>query len=63
MKIFLWQTGGGRSIHEANPHKDYVYQFIFADDHITEEEFNFLVSNADLVDENDTGWKVWELEI
>ena len=63
MKIFLWQTGGGRSIHEANPHKDYVYQFIFADDHITEKEFNFLVSNADLVDENDTGWKVWELEI
>ena len=63
MKIFLWQTGGGRSIHEANPHKDYVYQFIFSVDHITEEEFNFLVSNADLVDENDTGWKVWELEI
>ena len=64
MKIFLWQNGGGRrSIHEANPHKDHVYQFIFEDDHITEEEFNFLVSNADLVDENDTGWKVWELEI
>jgi hypothetical protein len=64
MKIYLWLHGGGcRSIHEANPHVDHIYQFIFAGDHITEEEFNFLVENANLVDSNDVGWKVWELEL
>ncbi len=64
MKVFLWQHGGGcRSIHEANPHEDHIYQFIFAGDHITEDEFNFLVEKANLVDSNDIGWKVWELEL
>lgn len=64
MKIFLWQHGVGRqSIHEANPHEDHIYQFIFAGDHITEDEFNFLVEKANLVDSNDIGWKVWELEL
>ena len=64
MKVFLWLHGGGcKSVHEANPHKDYIFQFIFAGSHITEEEFNFLVENANLVDSNDVGWKVWELEL
>jgi len=64
MKIFLWQHGGGRqSVHEANPHEYPISQSIVAGSHITEEEFNFLVENANLVDSDDVGWKVWELEI
>jgi hypothetical protein len=64
MKIYLWlHDRGRRSVHEANPHVKFIHNFLFVGNHITEGEFNFLVENANLVDTNGMGWKVWELEL
>lgn len=62
MKVYLW-FHNIRTIVDKHPRVERIHHTIFTGESLSEKDFDYLTKRAKLIDTNEGGWRIWELEL